>query len=259
MLLPPAALLSGICRVSNGPTRQDAKEFVRSPFDEAEGIVLARESPPPPRPVVLVADDDNLIVAALARGLRAAGFDVLEAFDGAGALEILTSRKVSVAIIDYSMPGTDGLELARLSAAKTSVPIIFLSAYSDASIVEGAIMAGAMLYLVKPIDIKQLLPILRTVMQRSREMHALRTEAEQLNSTLQSRRTVNIATGLLMARFQIRQEEAFERLRRQARSRRTRLEEVATELLRMNDAIDRLYEPLRQGATTRTDARGGTD
>lgn len=232
------------------------KSFFASPFEGAEGILLSKETVPLPRPVVLVADDDPLIVASLGRGLRTAGFDVLEAFDGPAALEILTSRKVSVAIIDYAMPGTDGLEIARQSAAKTSVPVIFLSAYSDPSIVEGAIVAGAMLYLVKPIDIQQLLPIIRTVLQRSREMNALRTEAAQLNSTLQSSRTVNIATGLLMARFQIRQEEAFERLRRQARSRRTRLEEVATELLRMNDAIDRLYEPLRQEASTRAGDQG---
>jgi two-component system, response regulator PdtaR len=221
---------------------------------------LAKEAAPPPRPVILVADDDPRIVTSLGRVLRAAGFDVLEAFDAASALELCSTRAVSVAIVDYAMPGMNGIEFARINASRTAVPVIFLSGYSDDEIVGEAIAAGAMTYLVKPVDTHHLLPAIRAALQRSRELSALRSQAQQLNSALQSSRPVNIATGLLMARFQIGQEEAFERLRRQARSRRTRLEEVAAELLRMNDEIGRLYGPLSQGAPgQRPDTRGGTD
>jgi two-component system, response regulator PdtaR len=221
---------------------------------------LAKATAPEPRPVILVADDDQLIVMSLSHVLRAAGFDVLEAFDAVSALELCSTRPVSVAIVDYSMPGMNGIEFARLNAARTAVPVIFLSGYSDEEIVGEAIAAGAMTYLVKPVETKHLLPVIRTALQRSRELNALRTQTQQLNSALQSSRPVNIATGLLMARFQIGQEEAFERLRRQARSRRTRLEEVAAELLRMNDEIDKLYGPLSHGAPGhRPDARGVTE
>jgi response regulator NasT len=187
---------------------------------------------------------------SLGRVLRAAGFDVLEAFDATVALEICASHAVSAAIVDYAMPGMNGIEFARLNAERAaSVPVIFLSGYSDEAIVAEAIAAGAMTYLVKPVDTKHLLPVIRAALQRSRELNALRTQTQQLNSALQSSRPVNIATGLLMARFQIGQEEAFERLRRQARSRRTRLEEVAAELLRVNDEADKLYEPLSHGVS----------
>jgi AmiR/NasT family two-component response regulator len=220
---------------------------------------LAKETAPEPRPVILVADDDKVIVTCLARVLRQAGFDVLEAFDAVTALELCSSHSVSVAIVDYGMPGMNGIEFARLNATQTAVPVIFLSGYSDDEIVGEAIAAGAMTYLVKPVDTTHLLPVIRTALQRSRELNALRTQTQQLNSALQSSRPVNIATGLLMARFQIGQEEAFERLRRQARSRRTRLEEVAAELLRMSDEIDKLYGPLSHGAAGHKPvARGST-
>ncbi len=196
--------------------------------------------------IILVADDDPLIVVTLGQGLRAAGFDVLEARDSTSALEACTQHNPALALLDYAMPGLTGVELARLIATRTSVPVMFLSAYSDAAIVQDAIEAGAMTYLVKPIDIEQLLPVIRTALQRARELHALRFQTEQLNSALQTARAVSVATGLVMAKFQIGQREALERMRRHARSTRTRLEEVATQLLRATDEAGRLYELLSE-------------
>lgn len=201
--------------------------------------------PAPNRPSILVADDDPLILSTLSRGLRIAGFEVLEANDGESALQICIAFAPSVALLDYAMPGLSGVELARQIAGSTQVPVVFLSAYSDEAIVDQAIAAGAMSYLVKPIDIPQLLPVIRAAVRRSQELQALRLQTMQLSTALQSGRSVNIATGLLMARFRIGQQEAFERLRHHARSKRARLEEVATELLRVTDAADRCYESLR--------------
>jgi len=198
-------------------------------------------------PTVLVADDDPLIVATVGHGLREAKFDVLEAFDSSSALAACIAHKPSLAVIDYAMPGYGGLELARFISTQTDVPLIFLSAYSDEAIVCEAIAAGALAYLVKPIDTQQLLAAVRTALQRGRELRALRLQANQLNTALQTGRTVNVATGLLMAKFQIGQQEAFECLRHYARSNRTRLEEAASELLRANDEAGKLYESLSRG------------
>jgi two-component system, response regulator PdtaR len=78
----------------------------------------------------------------------------------------------------------------------------------------------------------------------------LRSRSEQLNAALQGGRNVSLAAGLLMATFHIGREEAFERLRRHARSNRVRLEEVASELLRAVDEAAKLYEPLSQQVST---------
>ncbi len=127
-------------------------------------------------PTILVVDDDRLIVATLGRGLRAAGFRVIEAFDSATALALCIQHRPALAVIDYKMPDSTGVELAKRMAKHTSAPVIFLSAYSDAEIVREAISAGAMSYLVKPIDTGQLLPVIRSALERAQELQELRTE-----------------------------------------------------------------------------------
>jgi response regulator NasT len=86
--------------------------------------------------------------------------------------------------------------------------------------------------------------MLSVAIQRGRDIRALRVQAEQLNTALQSGRAVGLAAGLLMARFRLSREEALERLRRHARSNRIRLEEVASELLRVHEESARLYGSL---------------
>lgn len=193
---------------------------------------------------VLIADDDPLIVATLSHALRAANFEALEANDAESAFRACVAHAPALAIVDYSMPGTNGVDLAARIANETAVPVIFLSAYGDETIVREAIAAGAMTYLVKPIDTSQLLPAVHTAIERSRELRALRCQADQLNSALKGGRNVSVATGLLMEKYQIGQQEALERLRRQARSSRTRLEVLATEVLRVADDAGKIYETL---------------
>lgn len=208
-----------------------------------------------PRPTLLIADDDPLILATLGHVLRNADFDVIEAQNSAEALAACLERKPALAIIDYALPGTNGVELARLITNQTATPLMFLSAYKDESIVQAAIAAGAMAYLIKPIDTLHVLPAIRTALQRAVELNALRSQADQLNLALQSRRAISVATGLVMARFQIGQQEALERMRRMARSRRTRLETFAGELVKATDDATKLYEALNQGGASPQGAR----
>jgi response regulator NasT len=204
---------------------------------------------PTSKPCVVVADDDPLIVATLSHALRAAGFEVVEATNAASAFDACVENSPVLAIVDYSMPGANGVELARRIANETVVPVMFLSAYGDEAIVREAIAAGAMTYLVKPIDTLQILPAVRTAIERSRELRALRSQADQLNSALQGARSISIATGLLMEKYQIGQKEAFERMRRHARSSRTRLEVIASDLLRVAEDVGKTYEPLSRGTS----------
>ena len=191
---------------------------------------------------LLLADDDRLIVATLGQRLRAEGYEVLEAFDGASALAACTAARPDLAIVDHSMPGLNGVELARALASSTDVAVIFLSAYSDEEIVNDAIVAGALTYVVKPIDTDRLLPIVRTALQRSREVKALRFQNDKLRAALQKDHNVSVAAGLLMAKFNLGQQEAFERLRRHARSLRAKLDDVAAELIRVNEEAGKILQ-----------------
>lgn len=180
---------------------------------------------------VLVADDDRLIVATISQRLRAAGFQVIQAFDGPSAVEAGASARPDLAILDHSMPGMSGVEVARTLRGTSTVPIIFLSAYSDPAIVDDAITVGALTYIVKPIDTEQLLPIVRAALHRGREFNALLNQNERLRELAEKAQVVGAASGLLMGTLRLEQHEAMERLRNRARARRVKLQDVAAELL----------------------------
>ena len=199
---------------------------------------------------VLVADGDAQTVAALGQQLRVAGFEVLEAFDGPSVFDACMVHSPSVAIIGYAISGSSGVAIAQEVTNRTSVPVVLMSADCGEAAAREATAAGFVAFLLQPVDARQLLPAVRIAIQRSREYQALRARAEQLNAALQSGRNVSLAAGLLMATFHIGREEAFERLRRHARSNRVRLEEVASELIRATDEAAKLYESLSQQVST---------
>lgn len=116
------------------------------------------------RPTVVVADDDSDIRALLRKGLSRAGFDVLEAADGAAAIELATHGPVDVMLLDLHMPRTSGLEaIAQLrQRPETSMlPIIIVSGTGDDQAVVDGLNAGADDFLTKPVRLDELVARVR--------------------------------------------------------------------------------------------------
>jgi DNA-binding response OmpR family regulator len=108
---------------------------------------------PGTRPLVLVADDDKDILQLLRLRLELQGYGVVQAANGAEALELAQELKPALAILDVMMPGLDGLQVARqLRAANSRIPIILLTARIQESDVSAGLDAGADAYLGKPFD-----------------------------------------------------------------------------------------------------------
>jgi AmiR/NasT family two-component response regulator len=129
-------------------------------------------------------------------------------------------------------------------AERSLAPFVFLSGCGDDATISAAVAAGAMAYLVKPVDPPQIIPVVRAALRRSQELRALQSETERLTVAVRTGKQIGIATGLIMASLKLDQQEAFERLRRQARSRRARLEDFAAELLRAADEAGSFYRSL---------------
>lgn len=207
-----------------------------------------QECQKPHVPRVLIADDDPLMVKLVGGWLGDAGFSVLEAMDGARALEMCVEHSPDLAILDFDMPDFGGAELASRIHSHTDVPVIFLTGRDEASVIDLAIDAGALAYLIKPVNTNQLLATVRTSLERGKEMCEMRARADTLSGALEAGRVVNMATGLLMGRLGLTQPDAFACLRHQARSHRVRLEEVATNLLRANAEVSTLLAELARHA-----------
>jgi two-component system, response regulator PdtaR len=186
---------------------------------------------------VLVVDDDRLVLAALAEGLRGAGYRVTGATSAEDALAAAGRDVPDLALLDVRMPGMNGIELGgRLREA--GVPFLYLSAYGDREAVENALEEGALGYLVKPLDIQQIVPSLEAALVRARDLRKLRETEAQLSAALTGTREISMAVGLLMMRDRINREDAFELLRANARAQRRAVAEIAKELL---GSAEKLY------------------
>jgi two-component system KDP operon response regulator KdpE len=115
---------------------------------------------------VLVVDDEASLVRALAINLRARGWDVVTAHDGASALEVAADKHPDVVVLDLGLPDLDGVEVIRGLRGWTRVPIIVLSARQDSHDKVEALDAGADDYTTKPVGMDELLARLRAAIRR---------------------------------------------------------------------------------------------
>ena len=187
---------------------------------------------------ILVADDDRLVRVTVSQGLRGAGYEVLEAADGEEAVAVGSADAPDLAVLDLRMPKLSGLEAARLLREEAGVPCVMLSAYDEREDVERAVREGALGYLVKPVDVARMLPIIETAIVRASEIARLRESEAHLSRALSQGRETSVAMGILMDRYHMTETEAFQALRAYARSHRRKLAEVARDLVRSADALN---------------------
>lgn len=116
---------------------------------------------------LLIVDDDLPILRMLERTLVAEGFGVKVASDGGAALALVERSLPDLLILDVTMPGLDGLAVARRVRAKAlPVPILFLTARDSVSDRVGGFEAGGDDYLVKPFAVRELVARVRALLRR---------------------------------------------------------------------------------------------
>lgn len=188
---------------------------------------------------LLLADDDALVLATFGRGLRDAGYGVLEASSGQEAMDIAINHSLDLAILDIRMPGLSGIEVSK-AMQERGVPVIHLTAYDDKDTLDSALKQGALGYLVKPIDVPKAVPTIETALRRADDMLELQMTEERLGKALNTANVVNFAVGIISERHRVDRQKAFELMRDQARSERRRVKEIAREILDAADSINRL-------------------
>ena len=160
--------------------------------------------------------------------LERAGFEVVaEASDGREAVALAAEHRPDLAVMDVKMPELDGIEAARQMLEQRQIPIVMLTAFSEAALVGRAVDAGVFGYLVKPFRESDLLPAIEAARARHAELQALRDEAGSLRDALEARKLIERAKGLLMEKDGLSEGEAFARLRGASQQTGRPLREVA--------------------------------
>ena len=115
---------------------------------------------------VLVVDDERPIVQIATDYLEHAGFAVIAAHDGAGALEIVRARRPDLVVLDLGLPRLDGVEVARQLRRESTIPIIMLTARVEESDRLLGLEIGADDYITKPFSPRELVARVKTVLRR---------------------------------------------------------------------------------------------
>jgi response regulator NasT len=164
--------------------------------------------------------------------LERAGFEVVaEARDGREAVALAAEHRPDLAVMDVKMPELDGIDAARQMLEQRQIPIVMLTAFSEAALVGRAVDAGVFGYLVKPFRESDLLPAIEAARARHAELQALRDEAGSLRDALEARKLIERAKGLLMEKDGLSEGDAFARLRGASQQTGRPLRDVAEAIL----------------------------
>ncbi len=180
---------------------------------------------------ILVVDDDLVVLATISMGLRQAGYQVLQVDSGELAVQICKREAPELAILDIRMPGMSGFEVAEILRKKSKTPFIFLSAYSDEESVKSAKELGALGYLVKPIEVRRLVPAIEIALARAEQLANLEDTNANLAVAMETSRETDVAIGIIMQRHRLSRADAFKALRDCARSQRHKIDAVAQRVI----------------------------
>ena len=220
---------------------------------------------------ILVVDDDRLVLATVTHGLAKAGYDIIDADNGDDAILLARQHRPDLALLDIRMEGMSGFDVAAYLRESLQTPFMFLSAFADDDTVAQVKALGAVAYLVKPLDIAQIVPTVEAALATARARKA----APVAHAPVPHERvrpdpfaptsgfaplhepsaspvtapnntpdplvdTLAIAVGVLMHRYSLSRREALDRLHRMAAADGLLVRAEAERLL---DAVELLARP----------------
>ena len=164
--------------------------------------------------------------------LEEAGHEVVaEAVDGLKAVELTRKHKPDLVIMDIKMPEMDGIAAAKIISNEKLAPVLLLTAYSQKEIVEKAKDSGVLAYLVKPVKESNLFPAMEIALSRFQEYLEIEQELLDLRNSLETRKILDRAKGLLMDAYNLSEQEAFRRIQQYSMAKRKSIREVAESII----------------------------
>ena len=181
---------------------------------------------------VVIAEDEAIIRLDLRETLENAGYEVVaDTGRGDEAVKLVSEHKPEVVILDIKMPGMDGIQVAREIAATEDTAVVILTAFSQRELIDEAVDAGALAYLVKPYQQSDLVPAIEIARRRYQEMRELTDQAKTLEDRLKARKVIEKAKGLLIDSASLNEDEAFRFIQTRAMSERKTMLEVAEKII----------------------------
>jgi two-component system, response regulator / RNA-binding antiterminator len=180
----------------------------------------------------MIVDENPERAAIIEASLVAAGYEIVARVIGRADLQATVNAvEPDVIVIDMESPDRDTLEdMSRITRERPRPTVMFVDR-SDSDSIRAAVQAGVTAYVVAGLQPDRVRPVLEVAIARFNEFQELRRELESARSSLEDRKVIERAKGILMKRRGLDEEEAFRLLRKMAMDRKMRLANVARELV----------------------------
>ncbi len=199
---------------------------------------------------IAVADDEALIrryfdetLAEMGHSVAVSAANGRELVEGCRAAAASAAGPIDLDISDNKMPEMDGNDAAIEIIAERPVPVILVSAFHDADLIERAEASRVMAYLIKPIQRADLEAAIAIARRRFEQFTSLENDAADLRRHLEERKLIEKAKGLLMQKTGISEAEAHKRLQKTACDTNTKLVDVARMIVNAAPALDLFRKP----------------
>jgi len=202
-------------------------------LDAEEGEVMDRAATAlAPLKIVVVEDDPNVRLFLKETIENHLGHQVIgEAATGTDMVRTVLEAEPDIVVFDIHLPRLNGLDALRQIYQERVVAAVAITADRDQELVRRALEEHVLAFLVKPVEAHQLGPALAIARAQFEELRELSAENASLRQTLQNRKVIERAKGVLMKRHRWTEAEAFRRLQRGAMNRRTTMIELAQDVL----------------------------
>jgi response regulator NasT len=185
-----------------------------------------------PLRIVIVEDDPAVRLFLKETIEKTLGHQIVgEAATGTDMVRTVLETEPDVVVFDIHLPRLSGLDALRQIYQERVVAAVAITADRDQELVRRALEEHVLAYLVKPVEAHQLGPALHIARAQFAELRELTEENASLRQTLQNRKIIERAKGVLMKRYRWTEGEAFRRLQRGAMNRRTTMIELAQDVL----------------------------
>ncbi len=181
---------------------------------------------------VVIADSDNTSRKYLKAILTQAGYLVIgEAEDGLTALKTIRNRQPDLVIMEAKLAVMDGAEVAEIIEEDGLAPVILMGSPDQIKFSPKGDDSRSFAYVIKPVSEQNMLPVIDLVAKNYKKVRALEEEIAKLKHTLETKKLVEKAKGILMDSMGITESEAFRRIQKQSMNKRMSMQAVAKAII----------------------------
>lgn len=181
---------------------------------------------------VLIAEDEYLNLMGLKSSVERLGHEVIgEADDGKMAIDLALKLEPDLILMDINMPSVDGIEAIREINKDTIHPVIIISGYHNKELLNRANEVGVFAYLVKPVDERALQSAIEICLARFEEYSTLEKNYKNVKQTLEERKYIEKAKGILMDRHGLSEHNAMKALQNKSRDQNEKIVVVAKKII----------------------------